>query len=237
MDKIYVMAKTINKHGKLETIFIGIQEQKERGASGLHTTIKNIINMHGAGLYVKVLKKMTSFVTDGASVNVGSHNGLWRLIDEDAKANGAIQPIIMIWCVAHRSDLALRDLNRIVADVPTIINKSSQLASFIRRSGLRTAAVKKISSEHGLKLMSLPRHFYVRWGEFMSQLITAVLISWKCLVLFFKKSLRTITRLISPKHKDISIFLEMNGISNYWLFSQISSYYTASSRKVYSRMT
>lgn len=188
MDKIYVLAKIINKHGELETIFIGIKEQTERGAPGLHATVKNIIDMHGAGLYAKVLNKMSSFVTDGASVNVGCHKGLWRLIEEDARANGATQPIVMIWCVAHRSDLALRDLNKIVSDVPSIIHKSSQLAKFVRRSGLRMSAAKRISSEHNLKLMALPRHFEVRWGEFTAQLITAVLTSWKCLVLFFSRN-------------------------------------------------
>lgn len=106
IDKIYVLAKTINKAGKLETIFLGVGEQTERGAKGLHAIIKSTINQNGDNLYVKVLQKMSSFVTDGANVNIGEHNGLWRLIDNDAKAHGAGQPILKIWCAAHRSDLA-----------------------------------------------------------------------------------------------------------------------------------
>lgn len=190
IDKIYVMAKTIDKYGKLETVFIGIGEQIERGASGLHATIKNVINEHEADLYVRLLKKITSFVTDGASVNVGEHKGLWRLIDDDAKANGATQPIMMVWCAAHRSDLALKDLNKTVEEVPQMINRCSQMASFIRRSGLRMAALRKIASENNLKIMSLPRHFEVRWSQFTSQLIVAVFESWECLVFFFREMIK-----------------------------------------------
>lgn len=136
IDKIYVLAKIINKEGKLETLFLGIGEQIERGAKGLHACIKSVINKHGADFYTKVLRKISSFVTDGASVNVGEHNGLWRLTDDDAKEAGAAQPIIKIWCAAHRSDLAVKDLNKCVEEVPQLIQKCSSIASFIRRSGI-----------------------------------------------------------------------------------------------------
>lgn len=136
IDKIYVLAKIINKEGGLETLFFGAGEQIERGAQGLHSAIKSVIEKHGIGLYTNVLKKMSSFVTDGASVNIGEHKGLWRLIDDDARNAGATQPIIKIWCAAHRADLVVKDLNKSVEAVPLLIQKCSSMASFIRRSGM-----------------------------------------------------------------------------------------------------
>lgn len=136
IDKIYVLAKIINKEGNLETIFLGIEEQTQRGAKGLHAAIKSVINRHGTDFYSKVLNKVSSFVTDGASVNVGEHKGLWRLIDDDAREMGITQSIIKIWCAAHRSDLAVKDLNKTVEEIPQLIQKCSSMASFIRRSGM-----------------------------------------------------------------------------------------------------
>lgn len=51
--------------------------------------------------------------------------------------------------------------------------------------------VKTIASENNLKLMSLPRHFEVRWSQFTSQLIVAVFVSWECLVFFFRQMIES----------------------------------------------
>ena len=66
IDKIYLMAKTISRDGKENNTFLGAGEPKERGAVGVHKTIR-----------------ASSFVTDGASVNTGEKNGLCALIDHD----------------------------------------------------------------------------------------------------------------------------------------------------------
>lgn len=77
-DKIYVLAKIINSEGTQETIFLGMGAQSQRGAAGLFNAIKEIINTAGENLYMKLLKKMSSIVTDGASVNIGERSGLWK---------------------------------------------------------------------------------------------------------------------------------------------------------------
>lgn len=189
LDKIYVIAKMVNIRGQLETMFIGVGEQKERGAQGLHECFKNIINAHGENLYQQCVKKMTSFVTDGASVNVGEHKGLWRLIDNDAELFGATQNILKIWCAAHRSDLAVKDLNKTVPEVPEIIKFVGKIAAFINRSAMRESLLKKIASENNVNLMKLPKSFDVRWAEYTKKLLHAVLKSWHALVLFFRAAI------------------------------------------------
>lgn len=129
---------------------------------------------------------MTSFVTDGASINVGEHNGLWRLIQDAAKDVDASQPILMIWCAVHRSDLCFKDLGKSVPEVKNIIKKCSHISSFIRHSAVRLVEIKKISIEKGVGLHILPRYFEVRWSQFTLQLIDATLTSWHCLVFFFQ---------------------------------------------------
>lgn len=116
-------------------------------------------------------------------MNKGEHKGLWRLIEDDARRCGGDQPILVIWCAAHRSDLAMKDLNKAVEEIPKVIKMCSSLASFFRRSGIRTALLKQTAEKYNLKLYVLPRHFEVRWSQFTGQLVNSVLGSWHCLVL------------------------------------------------------
>lgn len=63
----------------------------------------------------------------------------------------------------------------------------SKISSYFRTSGLRTAELKKISNENGLKLLKMPKEYEVRWTEFIYQLFNAVLTNWNALVLYFNK--------------------------------------------------
>lgn len=185
IDKIYVLAKLINEVGDLESIFVGVGQQTKRKAEGLHQAVKDTIEMVCPGFYEICLKKMSSFVTDGAEINKGDKNGLWKRIDDDAAEVGALQTILKIWCAAHRSDLIMKDLSKNVSEVPTILKMLSSIASHFHRSPMRFRELKNVSTEHNAKLISLPTVYDVRWCENKEQLIEAVLVSWKCLVIYF----------------------------------------------------
>lgn len=185
IDKIYVLAKIINEAGEPESIFIGVGQQTKRKAEGLHLAVKDTIEMVCPGFYETCLKKMSSFVTDGAEINKGDKNGLWKRIDDDAAAVGAIQTILKIWCAAHRSDLIMKDLSKKNSEIPTILKMLSSIASHFNRSPMRFSELKNVSTEHNVKLISLPTVYDVRWCENKEQLIDAILVSWKCLVLYF----------------------------------------------------
>lgn len=83
IDKIYILGKIVNQQGELQILFMGIAIQKERFAKGLHKALKTRINEIGPNFYDTCIQKLSSFVTDGANVNVGEVNGLWALIDKD----------------------------------------------------------------------------------------------------------------------------------------------------------
>lgn len=163
---------------------MGVGQQTERDAAGLLKTIQETLDRHGAGSYIKCLRKMTSIVTDGASINTGEYTGLWRLIDDDAERYGATQNIFKEWCAAHRSDLTVKDLNKSVEEVPEIIRRLTSVASFIRRSHIRTGMLKKTAELNGFRLLNLPKTYEVRWAQFTTSLINAVLLSWQCIVTF-----------------------------------------------------
>lgn len=55
-------------------------------------------------------------------------------------------------------------------------------------SGLRTKELTDLAAEKGLKLLSLPEVYDVRWTENTTQLLTSILTSWNVLVLYFLKS-------------------------------------------------
>lgn len=185
IDKIYVLAKLINEDGNLESIFVGVGQQTQRKAEGLHLAVKNTIESIGAGFYEICLKKMSSFVTDGAEINKGDKKGLWKRIDDDAAAVGALQTILKIWCAAHRSDLIMKDLSKSVSEIPIILKMLSSMASHFHRSPMRYRELKNVSENHNTKLLSIPTVYDVRWCENKEQLFNTVLESWNSLVLYF----------------------------------------------------
>lgn len=188
LDKIYVIAKTVNPSGKLESIFVGVGVQTERKASGLFEAMKRIINYNGEDLYELCMKKMTSFVTDGAGVNTGERSGLWAIIDQEAKRIGVAQKIVKIWCAAHRSDLILKDLKEKVPTVKSTIDKLKHISSYFHVSAMRSSELEKVARENSTELLHLPKYFEVRWAEFTHQLLQSILVSWNTLVLYFTQS-------------------------------------------------
>lgn len=188
LDKIYVIAKIVNRFGELESIFVGVGVQTERKASGLFETIKRIINYNGEDLFDACFKKMTSFVTDGAGVNTGERNGLWAIIDEEARRLGVPQKIVKIWCAAHRSDLILKDLKGKVNSVNTMLDKLKNISSHFHVSAMRTSELEKVAEANNTKLMQLPKYFEIRWAEFTYQLLHSVLVSWNTLIIYFSHS-------------------------------------------------
>lgn len=187
IEENYVLAKIVNKSGHLESIFIGVGSQTERKASGLFEALRNTINQNGENLFETCVRKMTSFVTDGASINTGERSGLWRIMDDQAKQFGVNQNIVKIWCAAHRSDLILKDLKKNVLSVQSMIDTLKTISSHFHVSAMRTNELKFIAASEGTGLLNLPRFYEVRWAEFTSNLLTAVLVSWNTLVIYFSK--------------------------------------------------
>lgn len=203
IDKIYVLGKIVNPKGELELLFLGVGEQKKQGAAGLLDAVLSAIedNFNRETL-ITVLKKMSSVCTDGARINTGEGSGLWMRLEKEMLDVGSTIPLVKLWCGAHRSDVAWGDLtpttNRLIAQLSPevkalkkILDILSSLSSHFHSSAVRTTELKEIAQQHGLRILSMPKLFTVRWTEFTYNLIRAILTSWHATVLFLEKNKRT----------------------------------------------
>lgn len=115
LDKIYVNAT--------ELLFFGVDEQVERKATGLlKTALSAMENLFGRDfLYNVILKKTSSICTDGTNVNIGEEGGIWKFLADTILEIGSEIPLVKIWCSAHRSDLAFKDLSKAVPETDKIL--------------------------------------------------------------------------------------------------------------------
>jgi hypothetical protein len=197
VDKIYVLAKIINNEGSSELLFLGAEEPKERGVKGMIQAIEDGCDkLYGKSSFKQIISKSSSIVTDGAKCNTGEKNGLWTLLkkmrqesdDENNEGKTSIPPLMTIWCVAHRSNLAWKSVSESVRELKHIIVELVAISSFFHTSGLRTRELKSLAQENNLSLLRLPKLFEVRWSEFTYELLNSILTSWNVLVLYFMKS-------------------------------------------------
>lgn len=93
--------------------------------------------------------------------------------------------IIKIWCVAHRANLVFGDLTKNNVTISSVIQSLSAIASYFHTSGIRAAGLKKIANENGLKILTMPKVFEIRWTEFTHQLFKAILKNWNAIILYF----------------------------------------------------
>lgn len=210
MDKIYVLAKIINSKGGLETLFIGVGEKTNRKADGLLDAVKKAINSQNPDLYKPIMKKMSSFVTDGAPENIGSpenvlsstssvitdttaendnSSNLWKLMDIETRKCGSDINVMKIWCAAHRSELCWKCISKEIKELQEMFSRLGELSSHFHASALRYAQLKEIASRsQDLQLLTLPKVFEVRWSQFTYSLVHAVLTSWNCIILYLQET-------------------------------------------------
>lgn len=134
-----------------------------------------------------ILQKVSSLCTDGTNVNTGEISSLWALMDDELKSVGSIIPLLKIWCAAHRAELAWKSTASNVPKISITLSELSSLSSYFRFSGLRTAELKKIATDNDLRILKLPKIFEIRWSQFTFTLLRSVLVSWKALIMYFKR--------------------------------------------------
>lgn len=113
-DKIYVLGKIVSKAGEKKLLFLGMSEQDESGAKGLcKATLRAMADIFSSEfLFSTILPKVSSICTDGTNVNTGEKGGLWYYLEQEIAKTKSNIPVIKIWCVAHRSNLAFDDLSK-----------------------------------------------------------------------------------------------------------------------------
>lgn len=200
IDKIYVLTKSINETGESQETFIGVAEPDQRGAAGVMNALKQALTANFGEDGLKLLRCISSVVTDGASVNVGAKGGVWALLESEIKLlaqcetdkkcseNVAPLPLLKVWCAVHRSQLAWHSVSDTVTEVKHCFQNLVSLVSYFHTSGVRSRELKKVADDNALKILRLPVVFEVRWTEFSYTLLNAVLTSWNALTTYLMRS-------------------------------------------------
>lgn len=189
-DKIYVLGKVVTKDGNAVLMFLGMDEQTERGAVGLFRTALNAMEKMFSKefVYQCIMPKMSSICTDGTNVNTGERGGLWTYFENAiAQANSRI-PLMKIWCVAHRSNKTFEDISKHDNTIAELISKLSSIASYFHQSSVRTVRLKEIAAENKVNYLTMPKEFEIRWTEYTFNLFKAILTNWNALVFYFGES-------------------------------------------------
>jgi hypothetical protein len=125
---------------------------------------------------LELLQRVSSVVTDGASINIGEKNGFWTLLEyerrssQTAKSHSTL-PVVKIWCAVHRSQLAWQSVSETVIEVKHCFQQLFGLVSYFYTSGVGTRELKKLAAENHFELRSLPTVYEVRWTEFSYALL------------------------------------------------------------------
>ena len=136
------------------------------------------------------LMKVTSIiVTDGESLNSGDCKGLWKKLEEEkALHNSSHGPLLKVWCAAHRSNLAYKDVSNSVSEVKLVTLDVVSIGSYFHVSGVRTRELKEAAASNGL---SEPLHWpvfkEVRFAEFSHQLFAVFLRNYRSCIYYWEK--------------------------------------------------
>jgi len=103
-----VLGKIVDKFGVVGYVFLGAAELEERGAISVLNAVKKalVTNFGNSGL--TLLQRISSVVTDGASISIGEKNGIWTLLESKRKSIKSVKssqsiPLVKVWCAVHRS--------------------------------------------------------------------------------------------------------------------------------------
>ena len=154
------MAKVTSKTGIDSQVFLGTAVPTMRGAERAHKAIidacsSRITNGEVDETAIRmargIFRHASSFVTDGASVNIGEQNGLWALFNRyfGVESLDEKRPVqcMKIWCAARRSQLAWKAVTTSVKEVSHIIQKITKISTYVHTSGLRSREFRETAKK------------------------------------------------------------------------------------------
>ena len=102
----------------------------------------------------------------GEAANTGRHGGLRKKLQDHLGRR-----VLTVWCVCHRSDLALESVEAMVPELKHWLSDLVAVGTYFRTSGKRTSMLRSQAQ----KTVQFPPHFEVRFAEHLFGLIKAVL--------------------------------------------------------------
>ena len=98
-------------------------------------------------------------LTDLENKNVGKHQGLWKLLDDEREKADIKFPLLKAVCAVHSSANAYKDLCKSVPEIDNLVKKLSGILSHFHKSAKRTTELEKIGKKKGLTVRRIPKYF------------------------------------------------------------------------------
>ncbi|CAB4034784.1 E3 SUMO- ligase KIAA1586-like isoform X3 [Paramuricea clavata] len=161
-DKLQVDSKFITARYvpcdevSVKTVFLGIASSDLGGAEGLLDSFTTCIENIGINT-----DKLVGVTTDGENANTEKNAGLWKLLQDYIGRD-----ILTIWCVCHRSDLALESVQAEVPELTIWMSNVLAVATFFRTSPRRTKLLHKVVP-HSMATERVVSHYnnVKTWGR------------------------------------------------------------------------
>ena len=187
IDSKHVCAQIVTTEGHLISRFLGFSEPVERGITGYVQCIQEATK--AVQPWDDLIKVTSSIVTDGESLNSGERNGLWKKLEEEKICHDSNHsPLIKIWCAAHRSNLAYKDVSKTICEVRLVTSDVVSVGSYFHVSGVRTHQLKEAASSSGLaEPLHWPDFKEVRFAEFSHQLFAVFLRNYRSCICYWEK--------------------------------------------------
>lgn len=174
VDNKFITARLVSENGELSTMFLGEKKANTRGAQGLLDSV--ILCFKDMGIENLAKEKLVGLTTDGENANTGKNSGLWVRMKEYLQRD-----IFCIWCVAHRTDLVLNDLESTISEVKIWKNDLKAVATFYRASSIRFHELEEIGEENKVSIHRFPAYTEVRFVEHLINLSQAVWKNLSCM--------------------------------------------------------
>ena len=187
IDNKHICVHMITPLGDAVHQFLGFSEPVERGISGYVQCVKDASK--AILPWDEFMKVASSIVTDGESLNSGVCNGLWKKIEEENEANDPSHgPLLKIWCAAHRSNLAYKDVTKSVSEVMVTVSDIVSVGSNFHVSGVKTHELKETAKINDLpEPLHWPDFKEVRFAEFSHNLFAVFLRNYRCCIKYWEK--------------------------------------------------
>lgn len=181
---VFVMTQIVKKDGSIGTLCIGFDVPKTNGALGYLQCLKNIVNKLLPWDHFFML--ISSIVTDGENLNMGHLNGLVALLKRLRISDGLNLPLLSIWCVPHKTNLAWKSVSKINM-VASLITRARKISKHFHDSAKRTQKLDDVALRNRLsKPLRYPSFFEVRWTEYVSNLFHAILRNYSASISYFQ---------------------------------------------------
>ena len=161
-DNKFVTARILSADGTLGSVFLALVEPEEGGASGLLEAVTSALDSCAAPV-----DKLIGLTTDGEAANTGRQAGLRAKLRQHLKRD-----VMTMWCVCHRSDLAMEALEDSISELRLWKAEMTGLMTYFRTSKRHTKSLREAGS-----VLTFPAFFEVRFAEHLQQCCRAILVN------------------------------------------------------------